>query len=171
MGPVHIVEGLADGSGWLASRHDIKEVTVGRVRKTKAYSDSIKNSKFETTKVFEQENISVTRPTLENISVTQPTLENISVTRPTENIPLTQPTEFSHSRNQRNLRHSHDQQNLSYPHNQKNFQIIKKGMYQMIQTQTHHRQACNHIKRNAIRRKSFVKTGNITRQPIIKQQF
>ena len=93
IGCATIVEGLTDGSDWITSRHGIEEVTMGRVSETKAYSDYIKNSEFETTKVFEQENISVTRPTLENISVTRPTLENISVNRPTlENISVTRPT-------------------------------------------------------------------------------
>ena len=49
------VEGLTDGSNWLASRHGIEEVTVGRVTETKLYSNYIKNSEFETTKCFEQE--------------------------------------------------------------------------------------------------------------------
>ena len=58
------------------------------VRKAKAFSDYIINNVFETMKVFEHENISVTRPTLENVSLTRATLENISVTRPTFPISL-----------------------------------------------------------------------------------
>ena len=82
--PAARVEELTDGSGWIASTHGTEQVTVGIVSETKAYSDYIKNPEFETTKVFERE----------NISVNQPTLENISVSRPTENIPMTQPMEF-----------------------------------------------------------------------------
>ena len=78
--PTTRVKGLTDSSKWIASRHGCKEVTARKVSEEKAYSNYIKNSEFETTKVFEQKNISVTRPTLENISMTQPTLENISVT-------------------------------------------------------------------------------------------
>ena len=72
--PATRVEGLKDGSDWLASMHGCKEVTVGRVSEAKVYSDYIKKSEFETTKVFER--------------------GNISVTPPTENIPLTRTTEF-----------------------------------------------------------------------------
>ena len=36
--PTTIVERLTNGSNWLASRHDIEEVTVERVSKAKAYS-------------------------------------------------------------------------------------------------------------------------------------
>ena len=58
----------------------------------KECSDYILENEFETMKVFERENISVTRPTLKNISVTQPNLENISVTRPTlKNVYVTRP--------------------------------------------------------------------------------
>ena len=71
--PTTRVEGLTDGSGWPTSRHGYKEVMVGRMSEAKKFSDYIKNNEFETMKVFEQENISVTRPTLENISVTQRT--------------------------------------------------------------------------------------------------
>ena len=74
------VERLTNGSNWLASRHDIEEVRVERVSEAKVYSDYISKNEFETMKVFERENISVTRPILENISVNRPTLENISVT-------------------------------------------------------------------------------------------
>ena len=63
---------------------------VERVSEAKVYSNYIFENDFETMKVFEWENISVTRPTLENNSVTGPTLENISVTRPTlEDISVT----------------------------------------------------------------------------------
>ena len=72
IGPTTIFEGLINGSDWLASRHGIEEVMVGKVNETKSYSDYIRNSEFETTKVFEVENISVTRPT-ENISLIWPT--------------------------------------------------------------------------------------------------
>ena len=80
--PTTRVKGLTDSSKWIASRHGCKEVTARKVSEEKAYSNYIKNSEFETTKVFEQKNISVTRPTLENISVTQPT-QIFSLTRPT----------------------------------------------------------------------------------------
>ena len=73
IGPVIIVEGLTGSFEWLAYSHGIVIVAVIRVSKTKVYSDYIKISDFETTKVFEQENISVTRPTLENIPLTRPT--------------------------------------------------------------------------------------------------
>ena len=58
-----------DISNWLASRHSCEEVTVGRVSEAKVFSDYIKNSDLETTKVFERENNSVTRLT-ENIPLT-----------------------------------------------------------------------------------------------------
>ena len=54
------VEKLTNGSDWLASRHDIEEVTVERVSEEKLYSDYIFKNEFETVKVFERENISVT---------------------------------------------------------------------------------------------------------------
>ena len=41
---------------------------------------------------------------------------------------------------------------------------MKKGKYQMTRTQTHHFQTHNQIKTDAIRRKSVVNTGKITRQ-------
>ena len=78
--PTIRVKGLTDVSDLLASRPGCKEVMVGRVSEEKAFSNYIKNNEFETMKVFERENISVTRTALENISVTRPTLENISVT-------------------------------------------------------------------------------------------
>ena len=52
IGPATRGEGLTDISGWLTSRHGCEEVTVGRVSEAKAYSDYIKNSEFETTKVL-----------------------------------------------------------------------------------------------------------------------
>ena len=58
--PTTIFEGLTDNSDWLASRHGYKEVPVRRVSEAKAFSDYIKKSEFETTKVFERENNSVT---------------------------------------------------------------------------------------------------------------
>ena len=42
--PVNRAEGLTDHSDWLASRHCIAEVTEGRVREVKSYSNHIKNS-------------------------------------------------------------------------------------------------------------------------------
>ena len=60
IGPATRVEGLTDSIHWIAYRHNIEDVTVEIVRHTKAYSDYIKNSEFETTKVFEQEDTSVT---------------------------------------------------------------------------------------------------------------
>ena len=47
---------LTDNSGGLSSSHGIAEVTAERVSEEKAYSDYIKNYKFETMKVFEFEN-------------------------------------------------------------------------------------------------------------------
>ena len=101
-------------------------------------------------KVFEWENISVTRPTLENISVPQPTLENISVTRPTlENISVTPPTfPISPSKYQFTISPSK----------------MKKGTYHITRTQTHHCHTCHQRKINAMRRKSVIKTGKMTRQ-------
>ena len=52
--------GLTDKSDWLASRHGYDEVTVGRVREAKAYSEYIKKSEIETMNTFERENISGT---------------------------------------------------------------------------------------------------------------
>ena len=100
IGPATRVEVLMDISDWLVSWHGFEEVTVGRVGEAKLFSDYIENNEFETMKVFERENISVTRPTqnisltLENISMTQ-TTQNIQLTRPTEFEPLTRPTEIS----------------------------------------------------------------------------
>ena len=82
--PATRVEGFMDNSYWLASRHGCEEVTVGRVIEVKAFSDYIKNSEFETTKVFERENNYVTRPS-----------ENIPLTRLMEFESMPRPTEFS----------------------------------------------------------------------------
>ena len=57
------VEGMTDIFDWLMCMHGWKEVMVGRVRDAKVFSDYIKNNEFETIKVFEWENISVTQPT------------------------------------------------------------------------------------------------------------
>ena len=73
IGPTTRVERLKNGSDWLASSNSIEKVTAEIVSEAKASSDYILKNKFETMKVFERENISVTRPTLENISVTRPT--------------------------------------------------------------------------------------------------
>ena len=53
--------GLTDNSDGLMSSHGISKVAADRVSEAKAYSDYIKNSDFETMKVFEFENNSVTR--------------------------------------------------------------------------------------------------------------
>ena len=50
--------GLTDNTDRLTSSHGISKVAVDRVSEAKAYSDYIKNSEFETMKVFEFENIS-----------------------------------------------------------------------------------------------------------------
>ena len=63
LSPPTRVKGLTDSSNWIVYKHGTEEVTVERMNKTKAYIDYIKNSEFETTKVFEWENISLTRPT------------------------------------------------------------------------------------------------------------
>ena len=124
-------------------------------------------------KVFERENISVTRPTLENISVTRPTLENISVTQPNlENISVNQPNfpispsknEFTISPSKNGKEHFtiSDPEQLTQP--TKFPEEYKKGHVQMARTQNHHCQTRNQRKRNAIRIISFVNTINITRQ-------
>ena len=41
IGPTTRVEGLTNGYEWLASRHNIEEVTVERVSEAKAFSDYI----------------------------------------------------------------------------------------------------------------------------------
>ena len=53
--------GLTDNTDGLTSMHGIAEVTADRVSEAKAYSDYIKNSEFETMKVFEFKNNSGTR--------------------------------------------------------------------------------------------------------------
>ena len=53
-------EGLTDISNWLASIHGYEKVTMGRVSKAKEFSEYIKNNEFETMKVFERKNISLT---------------------------------------------------------------------------------------------------------------
>ena len=50
--PTTRVEGLTDGSDFLASRHGCGEVTVVKVSKTKAFSGYIKKLEFETMKAF-----------------------------------------------------------------------------------------------------------------------
>ena len=42
-----------DNTDGLTSRHGISKVAADRVSEAKAYSDYIKNSEFETMKVFE----------------------------------------------------------------------------------------------------------------------
>ena len=59
--PATRVLGLTDNTDGLTSRHGIAEDTSDIVREAKAYSDYIKNSEFETMKVFELKNISGTR--------------------------------------------------------------------------------------------------------------
>ena len=41
LGPNTIVEGIADGSDWIVSRHGFEEVTVERVSEVKVFSDYI----------------------------------------------------------------------------------------------------------------------------------
>ena len=125
-------------------------------------------------KVFERENISVTRPTLENISVTQQTLENVSVTWPyLEKISATQPTfpvspsknEFTISPLKKWKRAFHDVGSWATDTTNWIFQWkMEKGTYQMTQIQAHHFQTRYQRKINVIRRKSVVNTGNMTCQ-------
>ena len=61
IGPATRVQGLTDNSDELTSSHGIAKVTADRAREAKVYSDYIKNSEFETMKVFEFENNSGTR--------------------------------------------------------------------------------------------------------------
>ena len=63
--------GLTDNSDGITSRHCIAEVTADRASKERAYKDYIKNSEFETMKVFEREDNSGTWLN-ENIQMTQP---------------------------------------------------------------------------------------------------
>ena len=58
--PATRVRGLTDNSDGLTSSHGISKVGADRVSEAKAYSDYIKNSEFETMKVFEFENNSGT---------------------------------------------------------------------------------------------------------------
>ena len=59
--PATRVRGLTDNTGGLTSRHGISKVAANRVSEAKAYSDYIRNSEFETMKVFEIRNDSGTR--------------------------------------------------------------------------------------------------------------
>ena len=59
--PATRFRGLTDNSDGLVSSHGIAKFTADRVSEAKVYSDYIKNSEFETMKVFEFENISGTR--------------------------------------------------------------------------------------------------------------
>ena len=52
---------MTDNNDGLTSSHGISKVGADRVSETKAYSDYIKNSEFETMKVFEILNDSGTR--------------------------------------------------------------------------------------------------------------
>ena len=61
IGPATRVRGLTDNTDGILSSHGISKVAVDRVSETKVYSDYIKNSEFETMKVFEFENNSWTR--------------------------------------------------------------------------------------------------------------
>ena len=58
--PVTRAGGLTVNSDGLTSSHGISKVAADRVSEAKAYSDLIKNSEFETMKVFEFENNSGT---------------------------------------------------------------------------------------------------------------
>ena len=51
--PATIVQRLTDSSDRILSSHGISKVAADRVSEAKAYSDYIKNSEFETMKVFE----------------------------------------------------------------------------------------------------------------------
>ena len=52
IGPTNRVEDMTDSSEWITCGHGCKEVTVGRVSETKAFSDYIKNNEFETMTVL-----------------------------------------------------------------------------------------------------------------------
>ena len=54
------IGGLTDNSNRLTSSHGIAKVTADKASEAKAYSDYIKNSEFETIKVFEFKNNSGT---------------------------------------------------------------------------------------------------------------
>ena len=60
IGPATRVRGLTDNSDGIKSRNRIAEVTADRESEAKWYSEYIKNSEFETMKVFEFENNSGT---------------------------------------------------------------------------------------------------------------
>ena len=55
IGPATRTGGLTDNSDGLTSSHGISKVAADRVSEAKAYGDFIKNSEFETMKVFEFE--------------------------------------------------------------------------------------------------------------------
>ena len=61
IGPATRVRGLKDNTDGLTSSHGISKVAADRVGEAKAYCDYIKNSEFETMKVFEIRNDSGTR--------------------------------------------------------------------------------------------------------------
>ena len=61
IGPATRVRGLTDNTDRLTSSRGISKVAADRVSEAKAYSDYIKNSEFETIKVFEIRNDSGTR--------------------------------------------------------------------------------------------------------------
>ena len=61
IGPATRVRGLTDSSNGLTSSRGIAKVTADRVSEAKVYSDYIKNSEFETMKVFEIRNDSGNR--------------------------------------------------------------------------------------------------------------
>ena len=79
-----------------------------------------------------------------------------------------------HWHDERELFHWHDEQKIfywhnqyisSYSHDQRKFQRkMKMSTYQTTWTQNHHHQTRHQRKRNAIRRKSIVNTGKMTRQ-------
>ena len=60
--PASRPEGLNDSSYRIVYGHGIAEVAEGRVIEAKMNSDYIKISEFETMNIFDQENISLTRP-------------------------------------------------------------------------------------------------------------
>ena len=59
--PTTRFRGLTDNFDGLVSSHGIAKVTADRVSEAKAYIDYIKNSEFETVKVFEIRNYSATQ--------------------------------------------------------------------------------------------------------------
>ena len=117
IGPATRFQGSMDSSDGLMSSHGIVKVTANRVSEAKAYSDYVKNSEFETTKVFEFENNLGTRLNEmtrldQDISRINPEsrinqdsriipvnrinspIQINSPIRPTFNIPLTRPTKI-----------------------------------------------------------------------------